>query len=82
MIAKPEKFKAIVLAKEKQNIDSFEINISGKPIFPTDSIDLLGIPIGNRLNFEKHIITFQNFCINLATSPVTRYYLGTTFWVN
>ena len=43
------------LAKEKQNIDSFQMNISAKAIFPTDSVDLLGVTIHNRLNFEKHI---------------------------
>ena len=55
MIANPKKLRAIVLAKEKQNIDSFQINISGKTIFPTDSVDVLGITIDNRLNFEKYI---------------------------
>ena len=56
MIANPEKVKAIVLAKEKQNINSFQMNIFGKAIFPTDSVDVLGITIDNRLNFERHII--------------------------
>ena len=41
MIANLEKFKA----KEKQNIDSFQMNISGKAIFPTDLVDLPGINI-------------------------------------
>ena len=55
MLADSEKFKAIVLANEKQNIDSFHMSISGKAIFLTDSVDLLGITIDNRFNFDKHL---------------------------
>ena len=54
-IASYKKFRAIVLAKEKQNIDSFQMNISGKAILPTDSVDLLSITIDNISNSEKHI---------------------------
>ena len=55
MIANPEKFKAIVPSKRKQNLDKVAFVLRDQTISATENDDLLGITIDNKLSFEKHI---------------------------
>ena len=55
MIVNPDKFKAIVLTKSKQGTSGIPIGLRGHYIDPQNTVTLLGITIGCKLSFEKHI---------------------------
>ena len=55
MIANPDKFKAIIITKERQQTENYELNFKGKSISSSAKVDLLGITIDNKLSFEFHI---------------------------
>ena len=55
MIANPDKFKAIILSKEKPNTTDITFNFKGQNISVKEEVDLLGITINNKLTFETHI---------------------------
>ena len=56
MIANPEKFKAIILQKQKSAVlPDVKIQIGTKEITPTEEVDLLGMKIDNRLEFDTYI---------------------------
>ena len=55
MIANPDKFKAIILSKEKLNTTDITFNFKGQNISAKEEVDLLGITIDNKLTFETHI---------------------------
>ena len=55
MIANPDKFKAIILSKEKLNTTYITFNFKGQNISAKEKVDLLGITIDNKLTFETHI---------------------------
>ena len=54
MIANPYKFQAIILNKSKDHIVT-DINIEGHNIKSSDLVTLLGIDIGDKINFDSHI---------------------------
>ena len=51
--ANPDKFQALVLGLPSTTDISF--NVNGCDIFAQDSVELLGIEVDNRLNFDNHI---------------------------
>ena len=55
MISNPDKFKAIILSKEKLNTTDITFNFKGQNISAKEEVDLLGITIDNKLTFETHI---------------------------
>ena len=57
MIANPDKFKAIMITKDRQQTENYELNFKGKTIslHLKKLIYLLGITIDNELSFEFHI---------------------------
>ena len=55
MIANPDKFKAIILSKEKLNTTDITFNFKDQNISAKEEVDLLGITIDNKLTFEIHI---------------------------
>ena len=55
MIANPNKFKAIIITKDRQQTENYELNFKGKSISSSAKVDLLGITIDNQLFFEFHI---------------------------
>ena len=55
MIVNPDKFKAIILSKEKLNTTDITFNFKGENISAKEEVDLLGITIDNKLTFETHI---------------------------
>ena len=58
MIANPEKFKAIVLSKCKQNLGDAVLVFRDQTMSATKTVDLLGITIDNKLSFEKQVSKF------------------------
>ena len=56
MTANPEKFQSMIL----QRSDVHTIEIDGNKIVTTNSVDLLGIHIDNKLTFDDHIFTLCN----------------------
>ena len=74
MIVKPEKFQSMIL-KRSGNSDVHTIEIDGNKIETTNSVDLLGIHIDNKLTFDDHIFTLYNKApmqLN-AIGPLNRY---------
>ena len=55
MIANPDKFKAIIITKDRRQTENYELNFKGKSISSSVKVDLLGITIYNKLSFEIHI---------------------------
>ena len=55
MIINPEKFKAILRAKNRQNTSEYPIIFKGKEIKTQESVTLLGVTIDHKLSFETHI---------------------------
>ena len=55
MIANPDKFKTIIITKDRQQTENYELNFKGKGIFSSTKVDLLGITTDNKLFFEFHI---------------------------
>ena len=55
MIGNPDKFKAIIITKDRQQTENYELNFKGKSIYSSAKVDLLGITIDNKLSFEFHI---------------------------
>ena len=51
MIANPDKFKAIIITKDRQQTENYELNFKGKSISSSAKVDLLGITIDNKLSF-------------------------------
>ena len=59
MIVNPEKFKAILLTKGKENTAGYPIILRGHEIESEDLVTLLGVTIDYKLSFENHI---QELC--------------------
>ena len=55
MIVNPDKFKAIILTKTKQDTSGIQIGLKGHCITSESSVSLLGVTIDYRLSFEKHV---------------------------
>ena len=55
MVSNPDKFKAIIITKDRQQTENYELNFKGKSISSSAKVDLLGIIIDNELSFEFHI---------------------------
>ena len=55
MIANPEKFKAMVLTKHDDQTAGSEFNFSGRTIYSSAEVDLLGVKLDTKLSFESHI---------------------------
>ena len=54
-IVNPDKFKAIVLTKSKQDTSGTPIGLRGHCIDSQNTVSLLGITIDCKLSFEKHV---------------------------
>ena len=55
MIVNPNKFRAIVLDKHKSNNTAVKFTIGSEQIQTVPSVDIRGITIDNKLNFNLHI---------------------------
>ena len=59
MIVNPEKFKAILFTKSKENTAGYPIMLRGHEIESEDLVTLLGVTTDYKLSFENHI---QELC--------------------
>ena len=55
MIVNPDKFQAIVLDKRKSSNNEVKFIIGSEQIQEVPSVDILGITIDDKLNFNLHI---------------------------
>ena len=66
MIFNPEKFQAIILDKRKSNLTNIPLTIDNQTIKSVSSVELLGIPLDDKLNFNLHI---SNICKSFSNQP-------------
>ena len=64
MIANPEKFHAIILRKNKTKTSGEQMIINGKNIKSEETVELLGVTLDYKLDFDPHI---SNLCKKAAT---------------
>ena len=57
MIANPDKFKAIIIYKDRRDMSGTKLTINNAEILPEKEVTLLGIDIDNRLSFDDYIST-------------------------
>ena len=63
MIVNPEKFQAIILDKQKHDYSYVTIKFDNKTVETVSSVRLLGIQLGDKLNFSLHV---SNICTSAA----------------
>ena len=63
MIINPDKFQAIILDKKKSNLTNILLTIVNQTIKLVPSIELLGVHLDDKLNFNLHI---SNICRSAA----------------
>ena len=63
MIINPDKFQAIILDKKKSNLTNIPWTIDSQTIKSVPSVELLGIHLDDKLNFNLHI---SNICSSAA----------------
>ena len=66
MIINPDKFQAIILDKNKSNLTNIPLTIDNQTIKSVSSVELLGIPLDDKLNFNLHI---SNICKSFSNQP-------------
>ena len=63
MIINPDKFQATILDKKKSNLTNIPLTIDNQTIKSVPSVELLGIHLDDKLNFNLHI---SNICRSAA----------------
>ena len=63
MIINPDKFQSVILDKEKSNLTNVPLTIDNQTIKQVPSVELLGIHLDDKLNFNLHI---GNICRSAA----------------
>ena len=63
MITNPDKFQTITLDKKKSNLKYIPLTIDNQTIKSVPSVQLLGIHLDDKLNFNLHI---SNICRSAA----------------
>ena len=63
MIINPDKFQAIILDKKKSNLTNIPLTVHNQTIKSVPSVELLGIPLDDKLNFNLYI---SNICRSAA----------------
>ena len=66
MIINPDKFQGIILEKKKSNLKSIPLTIDDQTIKSVPSVELLGIHLDDKLNFNLHI---NNICRSAVNHP-------------
>ena len=64
MIIKPDKFQAIILDKKKSNLTNILLAIDNQTIKSVPSVELLGIHLDDKLNFNLHISNICRSAVN------------------
>ena len=55
MIPNPDKFKAIILKKDRSDTSNMNLKIDNQEIKTASSVELIGIKLDNKLSFKEHI---------------------------
>ena len=63
MIINPDKFHAIIFDRKKSNLTNIPLTIANQAIKLVPSVELLGIHLYDKLNFNLHI---NNICRSTA----------------
>ena len=63
MIINPDKSQSIILDKKKSNLKNIPLNIDSQTVKSVPSVELLGIHLDDKLNFNLHI---SNICRSAA----------------
>ena len=63
MIINPDKFQATILDRKKSNLRNITLTIDNYTIKSLPSVELLGIHLGDKLNFNLHV---SNICRSAA----------------
>ena len=66
MIINPDKFQGIILEKKKSNLKSIPLTIDDQTIKSVPSVELLGIHLDDKLNFNLHV---SNICRSAVNHP-------------
>ena len=75
MIVNPEKYRSMILQRSG-NSDGHTIKIDGNKIKTTNSVDLFGIHIDDKLTFDDHVLTLCNKAsLQLNAIGRLKYYL-------
>ena len=64
MIINPDKFQAIILDKKKSNLTNIPMTIDNQTIKSVPSVELLGIHLDDKLNFNLHISNIYRSAVN------------------
>ena len=64
MIVNPDKFQAIVLNKKRSDLTNTNFQVDNQVIKSVSSVELLGIQIDDKLNFNLHISKICEFAAN------------------
>ena len=75
MIVNPAKFQAIIFDKHKRNDTNQIINIDQKEIKVASKVKLLGIEVGDKLNFNCHINSICKSVSNQLNALIGLKYL-------
>ena len=63
MIITQDKFQAIIINRKKSNVTNIPLTIDNKTIRSVPSVELLGIHLDGKLNFNLHV---SNICRSTA----------------
>ena len=64
MIINPDKFQAIILDKKKSNLTNIPLTIDNQTIKSVPSVELLGVHLDDKLNFNLHISNICRSAVN------------------
>ena len=64
MVMSPDKFEAILLDKQKSDLTNERINVDNEQVKVASSVNLLGLQIDNKLNFNLHISNIYGSAAN------------------
>ena len=59
MIANPDKFHALLVRKDRDDTTGQNITFQGHTIKSEETVNILGVTLDNKLNFDTHI---SNIC--------------------
>ena len=78
MIANPDKFKAIIIQKDRKDTSGIKLKINNKEISSEREVTLLGVDIDNKLSFDPHISILCKKASNIlnALKRESKFILG------
>ena len=62
MIINPDKFQVIILDKKKSNLINIPLTIDNQTMKSVPSVELLGIYLDDKLNFNLYLFFYNNDC--------------------